>query len=88
MDSLRRTSTLFVSADIHAAQGEERAEYVFKLLLAHDITTINDVGSSMGLGWNVQHKRRSENNDITAPRIIADSIFPGASHVNASITGP
>ena len=52
-------------------------EYVFKLWLAHGITTVLDVGSIMGLGWTVEHARRSESNSIVAPRIIPYAIFPG-----------
>ena len=52
-------------------------EYVFKLWLAHGITTVRDVGSIMGLGWTVDHARRSESNSIVAPRIIPYAIFPG-----------
>lgn len=52
-------------------------EYVFKLWLAHGITTVRDVGSTMGLEWTVQHAKRSAENSITAPRIIPYSMFPG-----------
>ncbi len=58
-------------------------EYVFKLLLGHGITTIRDVGSIMGLGWTVDHKKRSETNSITAPRIVPYAMFPGGSIVDA-----
>ena len=53
-------------------------EYVFKLWLAHGITTVREVGASMGLAWTVEHARRSENGEIVAPRIIPYSMFPGA----------
>ncbi|MDQ2070020.1 amidohydrolase family protein [Natronospira bacteriovora] len=59
--------------DMHAhiggrAQGTP-AEYVFKLWLAHGITTIREPGSFNGLDWVMDHKRRSDENRITAPRI-------------------
>jgi imidazolonepropionase-like amidohydrolase len=50
--------------------------YVFKLLLAHGITTVREVGSFMGLDYVVSHKKRSEQGEITAPRIQAFPLFP------------
>ena len=35
-------------------------EYVFKLWLAHGITTVREVGSGMGLDWTVAHRERSD----------------------------
>ena len=52
------------------AQGTP-AEYVFKLWMAHGITTVRDPGSGNGLDWTLEHKRRSAANEITAPRIEA-----------------
>ncbi|WDE04873.1 amidohydrolase family protein [Thalassomonas viridans] len=46
------------------------AEYVFKLWLAHGITTVREPGSFNGLGWVMDHVERSENNTIAAPRIV------------------
>ena len=46
------------------------AEYVFKLWLAHGITTIREPGSFNGLDWVMAHKQRSEKNQIVAPRIV------------------
>ncbi len=40
--------------------------YVFKLLLAHGITTVREVGSFMGLDYVISHKNRSEQGEITA----------------------
>jgi imidazolonepropionase-like amidohydrolase len=46
------------------------AEYVFKLWMAHGITTIREPGSFNGLDWVMAHKKRSDRNEIVAPRII------------------
>lgn len=46
------------------------AEYVFKLWLAHGITTVREPGSFNGLEWVLDHKERSEDNTIVAPRIV------------------
>jgi len=51
------------------------AEYVFKLWLAHGVTTVRDPGSFNGLDWVLRHKKRSNANEITAPRIIAYTGF-------------
>jgi len=61
--------------DMHAhtggsAQGTT-AEYVYKLWMAHGITTIREPGSFNGMDWTLNHKDRSAENDITAPRIRA-----------------
>ncbi len=46
------------------------AEYVFKLWLAHGITTVREPGSFNGVDWVMDHVERSKNNTIAAPRII------------------
>ena len=51
------------------------AEYVFKLWMAHGITTVRDPGSGSGLEWTLEHKRKSTANTITAPRIQAYAAF-------------
>lgn len=51
------------------------AEYVFKLWMAHGITTIRDPSCGNGLDWVLEHKKKSDNNEITAPRIEAYSAF-------------
>ncbi|MFN3237488.1 MAG: amidohydrolase family protein [Pseudomonadales bacterium] len=75
----------FIDAHVHiGSPGQGLAgpvvppEYVFKLWLAHGITTVRDVGSTMGLGWTVDHADRSNKGEITAPRIIPYAMFPGS----------
>jgi len=51
------------------------AEYVFKLWLAHGITTVRDPGCGNGLEFCVQHRAKSRANEITAPRIHAYARF-------------
>ena len=83
----------FIDAHVHIGnplQGLAGAitppEYVFKLWLAHGITTVRDVGSVMGLDWTVQQARRSERHEIAAPRIIPYAMFPGSSSVGLDET--
>lgn len=61
--------------DMHAHTGGNSQgttpEYVYKLWLAHGITSIREPGSFNGMDWTLRHKERSANNEITAPRISA-----------------
>ena len=56
------------------AQGAD-AEYVFKLWMAHGVTTIREPACSNGLDWVLEHRERSHKNKITAPRIKAYTVF-------------
>lgn len=60
------------------AQGAD-GEYVFKLWMGHGITTVRDPAAGNGLDWVLEHKRRSEKNEITAPRILAYTAFGAGS---------
>ncbi len=51
------------------------AEYVFKLWMAHGITTIRDPSAGNGLKWVLDQKAKSAKNEITAPRILAYTSF-------------
>jgi len=74
----------FINAHAHIgnnSQGEygepAPAEYVYKLWLAHGITTVREVGAGNGLDWTLRERERSERNEITAPRIVVHTAFPG-----------
>lgn len=56
------------------AQGAD-GEYVFKLWLAHGITTVRDPSAGNGLDWVLDQKTKSNKNLITAPRILAYTAF-------------
>ncbi|HSP40253.1 MAG TPA: hypothetical protein VLN46_02395, partial [Gillisia sp.] len=67
----------FIDAHAHIggqAQGAN-AEYVFKLWMAHGVTTIRDPSAGNGLDWVLDQKRKSAANEITAPRILAYTAF-------------
>jgi hypothetical protein len=51
------------------------AEYVFKLWMAHGITTIRDPSAGNGLDWVLDEKQKSNQGLITAPRIFAYTAF-------------
>ncbi|ERM83558.1 amidohydrolase [Rhodonellum psychrophilum GCM71 = DSM 17998] len=57
-----------------AGQGTP-AEYVFKLWMAHGITTVRDPSAGNGLNWVLDHKKKSAANTITAPRLLAYTSF-------------
>jgi imidazolonepropionase-like amidohydrolase len=65
--------------DLHGHFGGDEqgvpAEYVAKLWLAHGITTIREPGSGNGLDWVLQHRDRSDRNEIAAPRIVPYAFF-------------
>ena len=67
----------FVDMHAHIGGVEQGtpAEYVFKLWMAHGITTVRDPGSGNGLDWVLQRKAESARNEITAPRIKAYVFF-------------
>jgi hypothetical protein len=66
----------FVDMHGHIGGGQAPdAEYVFKLWMAHGITTIRDPSAGNGLDWVLEHKRKSATNSITAPRIFAYTSF-------------
>lgn len=57
-----------------SAQGAN-AEYVFKLWMAHGITTVRDPSCGNGLDWVLDEKQKSKENKITAPRLFAYTSF-------------
>lgn len=64
--------------DMHGHIGGSQApdaSYVFKLWMAHGITTIRDPSAGNGLPWVLRHRERSRKNEITAPRILAYTAF-------------
>ncbi len=62
------------------------AEYVYKLWLAHGVTTIREPGAGNGLEWTLEEQRRSAAGEITAPRIEAYVRF--AQGVEGSLNTP
>ncbi|MCS6975285.1 MAG: amidohydrolase family protein [Cyclobacteriaceae bacterium] len=64
--------------DMHGHIGGSQApyaEYVFKLWMAHGITTVRDPACGNGLDWVLDQKNKSAKNLITAPRIFAYTVF-------------
>jgi hypothetical protein len=66
----------FIDMHAHIGGGQApMAEYVFKLWMAHGVTTIREPGSGNGLDWVLDQKAKSAQNLITAPRIRAYTSF-------------
>lgn len=65
--------------DMHGHLGGKEqgtpAEYVLKLWMAHGITTVRDPACGNGLDFCLDHKARSADNRITAPRLEAYVVF-------------
>ncbi|HEX6181671.1 MAG TPA: amidohydrolase family protein [Chitinophagaceae bacterium] len=67
----------FIDMHGHIGGSEQgaNAEYVFKLWMAHGITTIRDPSCGNGLDWVLDQKQKSQQNLVTAPRIYAYTAF-------------
>ncbi len=79
----------FVDCHAHiggAAQGTP-AEYVYKLWLAHGVTTIRDPGSMNGVDWTLKERERSAGNKIVAPHILV-YVTPGSGWDKGPINSP
>lgn len=77
--------------DVHGhiggqAQGTT-AEYVYKLWMAHGVTTIRDPGSGIGVDWTLNERERSAQNKIVAPRIFV-YVIPGSGWDKGPINTP
>jgi imidazolonepropionase-like amidohydrolase len=64
------------------------AEYVFKLWLAHGITTVRDPGAGNGLEWTIHERDRSAKNEIVAPRIVPYAFTDGSMWKGGAINTP
>lgn len=60
---------------IGGAEKGSDADYVFKLWMAHGVTTVREPGSMNGLDWVLDQKNKSIKNEIIAPRIYAYTVL-------------
>ena len=73
----------------HAANGwVPPVDYVYKLWLAHGVTTVREMGSFNGLGWMLDQKRLSAENAIAAPRLLSYAYFPAVNDMLKTIHTP
>lgn len=67
-----------IGAPFHAENGPmPSADYVYKLWLAHGVTTVRETGCFNGLSWTRSEAERAEKAQIVAPRIVPYAAFPG-----------
>lgn len=52
------------------------ADYVYKLWLAHGVTTVREMGCFNGLGWTLDQQAKAASHEIAAPRLICHPYFP------------
>ena len=52
-------------------------DYIFKLWLAHGITTVRELGNEAGAAWTAGVARSSARNEIDAPNIYPYPVFRG-----------
>lgn len=73
----------------HAAAGPMApADYVYKLWLAHGVTTVREMGCFNGLGWTLDQKQKAAAHAIAAPRILAYPYFPAVNDMLKVIHTP
>jgi imidazolonepropionase-like amidohydrolase len=79
----------FVDLHAHTGGGQQGtpAEYVYKLWLAHGVTSIRDPGSGNGVDWTLRARDRSGKNEITAPRVFV-YVRPGSGWNGGAIDTP
>ncbi len=73
----------FVDAHVHIGYPMQSShgplapsEYVYKLWLAHGVTTVREVGCLNGLAWTLEQRRQSQAGEIAAPDIVCYAMFP------------
>jgi Amidohydrolase family len=78
-----------IGVPYHALHGAVTpADYVYKLWLAHGVTTVREMGCFSGLGWVAGQRDASAANAIAAPRILAHPYFPAVNDMLKTIHTP
>lgn len=73
----------------HSANGwVPPVDYVYKLWLAHGVTTVREMGSMNGLSWMLDQKQRAADNTIASPRLLAYAYFPAVNDMVKTIYTP
>ncbi|KJK22544.1 amidohydrolase [Burkholderiaceae bacterium 16] len=78
-----------IGAPFHAASGNmPGADYVYKLWLAHGVTTVREAGCFNGLAWTLEQKAASAAHRIAAPSLYAYAYFPAINDYLKTIHTP
>ncbi len=64
------------------------ADYVYKLWLAHGVTTVREMGSFNGLEWTLDQKAKAAASEIAAPRMHAYVYFPAVNDMLKTLHTP
>lgn len=71
-----------------ASEGPPPADYIYKLWLAHGVTTVREMGCLNGLTWTLDQRERAAAGTIAAPRIVAHAYFPAVNDMLKIIHTP
>lgn len=78
-----------IGAPFHASMGTmPAADYVYKLWLAHGVTTVRETGCFNGLAWTLEQKEASAAHKIAAPNLHAYAYFPAITDYLKTIHTP
>jgi len=64
------------------------ADYIYKLWLAHGVTTVREMGALNGLGYTLEQRQASAQHQIAAPRMLAYAYFPAVNDMVKTIFTP
>lgn len=78
-----------VGTPFHAESGEMlSADYVYKLWLAHGVTSVREAGCMNGLAWTCEQQRASADHTIGAPNLYPYVYFPAVNDYLKVIYSP
>lgn len=64
------------------------ADYVYKLWLAHGVTTVREAGCLNGLKWNLDQKQKAAAGTIAAPNLVLHAYFPAVPDMMKTLHTP
>ncbi|WP_404987849.1 amidohydrolase [Caballeronia sp. LZ043] len=78
-----------IGTPFHAENGEMMpADYIYKLWLAHGVTSVRETGCMNGLAWTREQKAAAEANRIAAPHLYPYVYFPAVNDYLKAIYSP
>ncbi|QIE28577.1 Imidazolonepropionase (plasmid) [Caballeronia sp. SBC1] len=78
-----------IGTPFHAENGEMMpADYMYKLWLAHGVTSVREAGCMNGLEWTCEQKAAADANRIAAPHLYPYVYFPAVNDYLKTIYSP
>jgi hypothetical protein len=78
-----------IGTPFHGANGEMLpADYIYKLWLAHGVTSVREAGCMNGLAWTREQKDAAQANRIAAPHLYPYVYFPAVNDYLKTIYRP